>query len=116
MSPPEARAKSGRGSLLLFCASASDQTSEMLILHRENFLQMGTSCEIVAKAAGLSFEEVAQVLRNSPLAMPLAGSNLPHSVVEEGIIHRVFSLGRCHVSDRGERGLTEVRVCTERGR
>ena len=28
----------------------------------------------------------AQVLRNSPLAMPLAGSNLPHSVVEEGII------------------------------
>ena len=35
--------------------------------------------------------------------MPFAGSNLPHSVVEEGIIHRVFSLVRCHVSDRGER-------------
>ena len=32
----------------------------------------------------------AQVLRNSPRAMPLTGSNLPHSVVEEGIIHRVF--------------------------
>ena len=30
-----------------------------------NFLQLGTTCEIVAKAAGLSFEEVAQVLRNS---------------------------------------------------
>ena len=30
------------------------------------------------------------MLRNSPLAMPLIGSNLPHSVVEEGIIHRVF--------------------------
>ena len=30
------------------------------------------------------------MLRNSPLAMPLTGSNLPHSVVEEGIIHRVF--------------------------
>ena len=28
------------------------------------------------------------MLRDSPLAMPLAGSNLPHSVVEEGIIHR----------------------------
>ena len=37
--------------------------------------------------------------------MPLTGSNLPHSVVEEGIIHRVFSLGRSHVSDRGERRL-----------
>lgn len=32
------------------------------------------------------------MLRNSPLAMPLTGSNLPHSVVEEGIIHRVFPL------------------------
>ena len=30
-----------------------------------NFLQLGTPCEIVAKATGLSFEEVAQVLRNS---------------------------------------------------
>ena len=29
-----------------------------------NFLLLGTPCEIVAKAAGLSFEEVAQVLRN----------------------------------------------------
>ena len=65
MSPPEARAKSGRVSLQPFCVSASDQTSEMLILHRENFLQLGMPCEIVAKAAGLSFEEVAQVLRNS---------------------------------------------------
>ena len=65
MSLPEARAKRGRGSLQPFCASASDQTSETLILHRENFLQLGTPCEIVAKAAGLSFEEVAQVLRNS---------------------------------------------------
>ena len=36
----------------------------------------------------------AQVLRNSPRAMPLIGSNLPHSVVEEGIIHRVFPLTR----------------------
>ena len=59
------RKKGGRGSLLLFCEYASDQTSEMLILHRENFLQLGTPCEIVAKATGLSFEEVAQVLRNS---------------------------------------------------
>ena len=42
-------AKRGRGSLQPFCASASDQTSEMLILHRENFLQLGTPCEIVAK-------------------------------------------------------------------
>ena len=30
-----------------------------------NFLQLGTPCEIVAKATGLSFEEVAQVLSNS---------------------------------------------------
>ena len=30
-----------------------------------NFLQLGTPCEIVAKATDLSFEEVAQVLRNS---------------------------------------------------
>ena len=58
-------AKRGRGSLQPFCASASDQTSETLILHRENFLQLGTPCEIIAKAMGLSFEEVAQVLRNS---------------------------------------------------
>ena len=43
---------------------------------------------------GLSFEEVAQVLRNSLRTMPLTGSNLPHSVVEEGIIHRVFPLTR----------------------
>ena len=34
--------------------------------------------------------------------MPLTGSNLPHSVVvEEGIIHRVFSLGRCHEVTEG---------------
>ena len=32
---PEARAKSGRGSLLLFCASASDQTSETYVLPGE---------------------------------------------------------------------------------
>ena len=43
------------------------------------------------------------MLRNSSRAMPLAGSNLPHSVVEECIIRMVFSLGRSHVSDRGER-------------
>ena len=36
----------------------------------------------------------AQVLRNSPRAMPLTGSNLPHSVVEDGIIHRVFPMTR----------------------
>ena len=53
------------------------------------------------------------MLRNSPLAMPLAGSNLPHSVVEECIIHRVFSLGRCHVSDRGERS-HEARARTKK--
>ena len=57
--------RGGREILCLYCGSASDQTSEMLILHRENFLQLGTPCEIVAKAMGLSFEEVAQVLRNS---------------------------------------------------
>ncbi len=55
------------------------------------------------------------MLRNSPRAMPLTGSNLPHSVVEEGIIHKVFSLGRSHVSDRGERS-REARARTERGR
>ena len=32
---PEARAESGRGSFLLFCASASDQTSETYILPGE---------------------------------------------------------------------------------
>ena len=54
------------------------------------------------------------MLRNSPRAMPLTGSNLPHSIVEECIIRRVFSLGRSHVSDRGER-IREARARTERG-
>ena len=53
------------------------------------------------------------MLRNSPRAMPLAGSNLPHSVVEECIIHRVFSLVRSHASDRGERN-REARARTEK--
>ena len=45
---PKLAQKSGRGIHLLFCGRASDQTSEMLILHRENFLQLGTPYEIVA--------------------------------------------------------------------
>ena len=56
--------KSGRGSFLLFCASASDQTSEMLILHRE-LSSVENALRNRSKATGLSFEEVAQVLRNS---------------------------------------------------
>ena len=56
---------------------------------RDKVLLKKSCHEITLPAAKARF---AQVLRNSPLAMPLTGSNLPHSVVEECIIHRVFPL------------------------